>query len=89
MNEIVGTLYFVLAHDSNEDWANEAEADTYFLFNSLMVSFFVAVKTALTNSTDCSMLIIGLSKHSRWKCAMFLFLIWTKLIQGFMAESAT
>lgn len=51
MNEIVGTLYFVLAHDSNEDWANEAEADTYFLFNSLMVSFFVAVKTALTNST--------------------------------------
>jgi len=37
MNEIVGTLYFVLAHDSNEDWANEAEADTYFLFNSLMV----------------------------------------------------
>jgi hypothetical protein len=38
MNEIVGTLYFVLAHDSNEDWANEAEADTYFLFNSIMVS---------------------------------------------------
>ena len=40
MNEIVGTLYFVLAHDSNEDWANEAEADTYFLFNSIMVSVF-------------------------------------------------
>ena len=37
MNEIVGTLYFVLAHDSNEDWAKEAEADTYFLFNSIMV----------------------------------------------------
>ena len=37
MNEIVGTLYFVLAHDSNEDWSNEAEADTYFLFNALMV----------------------------------------------------
>lgn len=37
MNEIVGTLYFVLAHDSNEDWAKHAEADTYFLFNSLMV----------------------------------------------------
>eukprot|EP00804_Cyclotella_cryptica_P015503 CCRYP_003552-RA/>CCRYP_003552-RA protein AED:0.03 eAED:0.03 QI:1348/1/1/1/1/1/3/215/607 len=37
MNEIVGTLYFVLAHDSNEDWAKEAEADTYFLFNALMV----------------------------------------------------
>jgi hypothetical protein len=50
MNEIVGTLYFVLAHDSNEDWANEAEADTYFLFNALMVSFFVA-KIVLTNRT--------------------------------------
>jgi hypothetical protein len=41
MNEIVGTLYFVLAHDSNEDWAKEAEADTYFLFNSLMVSLLI------------------------------------------------
>ena len=37
MNEIVGTLYFVLANDSNKEWACEAEADTYFLFNTLMV----------------------------------------------------
>jgi len=37
MNEIVGTIYFVLANDSNEEWACEAEADTYFLFNTLMV----------------------------------------------------
>lgn len=37
MNEIVGTLYFVLANDENEEWACEAEADTYFLFNTLMV----------------------------------------------------
>jgi hypothetical protein len=37
MNEIVGTLYYVLAHDSNTEWSNEAEADTYFLFNSLLV----------------------------------------------------
>lgn len=37
MNEIVGTLYFVLAHDSNSDWADMAETDTYFLFNALMV----------------------------------------------------
>ena len=28
MNEIVGTLYFVLAHDSNEDWAQEGK-DSY------------------------------------------------------------
>jgi len=37
MNEIVGTLYFVLANDENEEWSSEAEADTYFLFNTLMV----------------------------------------------------
>lgn len=37
MNEIVGTLYFVLANDRNEEWASEAEADAYFLFNTLMV----------------------------------------------------
>eukprot|EP00550_Attheya_septentrionalis_P004265 CAMPEP_0198297840 /NCGR_PEP_ID=MMETSP1449-20131203/38550_1 /TAXON_ID=420275 /ORGANISM="Attheya septentrionalis, Strain CCMP2084" /LENGTH=460 /DNA_ID=CAMNT_0043998925 /DNA_START=37 /DNA_END=1416 /DNA_ORIENTATION=+ len=37
MNEIVGTIYFVLANDCNEEWACEAEVDTYFLFNSLMV----------------------------------------------------
>ena len=37
MNEIVGTLYFVLANDENEELASEAEADTYFLFNTLMV----------------------------------------------------
>ena len=37
MNEIVGTIYFVLANDPNEEWAAEAEADTYALFNVLMM----------------------------------------------------
>jgi hypothetical protein len=37
MNEIVGTLYYVLANDVNADWAQHAEADTYFLFNVLMM----------------------------------------------------
>ena len=37
MNEIVGTLYYVLANDHNSQWAKEAEPDTYFLFNTLMV----------------------------------------------------
>lgn len=36
MNEIVGTIYYVLANDDNEVWACEAEADTYFLFHTLM-----------------------------------------------------
>jgi hypothetical protein len=36
MNEIVGTIYYVLANDWNEEWASEAEADTYWLFNILL-----------------------------------------------------
>ena len=52
MNEIVGTLYFVLAHDSNEDWAKEAEADTYFLFNSIMVSSYAAFRRWTLIYTD-------------------------------------
>jgi hypothetical protein len=37
MNEIAGTLYYVLANDENCEWANHAEADTYFLFHTLMM----------------------------------------------------
>jgi hypothetical protein len=36
MNEIVGTIYYVLANDFNGEWACEAEPDTYFVFNALM-----------------------------------------------------
>jgi len=37
MNEIIGTIYYVLANDHNSDWANNAEADSYYLFHSLMM----------------------------------------------------
>ncbi|KAL3936777.1 MAG: hypothetical protein SGBAC_007981 [Bacillariaceae sp.] len=37
MNEIIGTIYYVLANDHNSDWANNAEADAYYLFHSLMM----------------------------------------------------
>jgi len=50
MNEIVGTLYFVLASDFNEEWACEAEADTYFLFNILMVEMRDVFIPALDDS---------------------------------------
>ena len=36
MNELVGTLYYVLANDFNEEWADHAEADTYILFAIIM-----------------------------------------------------
>jgi hypothetical protein len=37
MNEIIGTIYYVLANDHNSDWANHAEVDSYFVFHSLMM----------------------------------------------------
>ena len=37
MNEIVGTIYYVLANDHHSEWANHAEADTYFLFHAIMM----------------------------------------------------
>jgi Rab-GTPase-TBC domain len=36
MNEIVGILYYVVANDLNDEWAIWAEADTYWLLNSLL-----------------------------------------------------
>lgn len=39
MNEIVGTLYYVLANDTNEEWAANAEADTYWLLGILLSDF--------------------------------------------------
>jgi Rab-GTPase-TBC domain len=39
MNEIVGTLFYVLANDLNSDWSNAAEADTYYLFQTLLLEF--------------------------------------------------
>lgn len=37
MNEIAGTLYYVLANDENFEWADHAECDAYFLFHTLMM----------------------------------------------------
>jgi hypothetical protein len=37
MNEIVGTIYYVLANDHNSEWGNHAEADSYYLFHSIMM----------------------------------------------------
>lgn len=36
MNEIVATLYFVLATDEREEWRQHCEADTFFCFTNLM-----------------------------------------------------
>ncbi|CAN0177550.1 unnamed protein product [Scytosiphon promiscuus] len=36
MNEIVATLFFVLATDENEEWNRHCEADTFFCFTNLM-----------------------------------------------------
>lgn len=36
MNEIVATLFFVLATDDEEEWREHCEADTFFCFTNLM-----------------------------------------------------
>lgn len=36
MNEVLGPLYYVFAQDSDESWAEHAEADTYYCFQNLM-----------------------------------------------------
>ncbi|VDN21656.1 unnamed protein product [Gongylonema pulchrum] len=36
MNEIVGPLYYVFASDTDGEWAESAEADTYYCFQLLM-----------------------------------------------------
>lgn len=36
MNEIVATLFFVLATDGREEWSRHCEADTFFCFTNLM-----------------------------------------------------
>lgn len=36
MNEIVATLYYVLATDGEEEWRDHCEADTFFCFTNLM-----------------------------------------------------
>jgi hypothetical protein len=47
MNEIVGIIYYVLANDNHAEWSEWAEADTYWIFNALLVEMsdvFVAGK---------------------------------------------
>ncbi|GMR34107.1 hypothetical protein PMAYCL1PPCAC_04302 [Pristionchus mayeri] len=36
MNEVLGPIYYVLAADHDEEWAEHAEADTFFCFQQLM-----------------------------------------------------
>lgn len=36
MNEIMGPLYYVFASDADTEWAEAAEADTYYCFQLLM-----------------------------------------------------
>ncbi|EEC44610.1 predicted protein, partial [Phaeodactylum tricornutum CCAP 1055/1] len=45
MNELVSAMYYVLANDTNEIWSAAAEADTYWIMNTLfmeMQDVFVA-----------------------------------------------
>lgn len=48
MNELVGTLYYVLANNtSSPHWADNAEADTFFCFTCIMAEFQVSEPFAI------------------------------------------
>ena len=36
MNELIGPLYYVFATDPDLEWAEHAEADTFYCFQQLM-----------------------------------------------------
>ena len=36
MNEILGPLYYTMATDPNKEWAQHAEADSFYCFTNLM-----------------------------------------------------
>jgi hypothetical protein len=67
MNEIVGTIYYVLANDFNEEWAAEAEADSYFLFNIIVTEMRdVFVPDLDTADTGIQGRILNMMQLLRW-----------------------
>mmetsp|Transcript_16680 Transcript_16680/g.54309 ORF Transcript_16680/g.54309 Transcript_16680/m.54309 type:complete len:519 (+) Transcript_16680:52-1608(+) len=50
MNEILGTLYFVFAMDTNDEWSSHAEADVFFCFTNLMAEMRDLFIHSLDNS---------------------------------------
>jgi hypothetical protein len=55
MNEILGPLYYVLASDSDIEWAAYAEADTFYCFQNVISE----VKDHFIKHLDSSTVGIG------------------------------
>jgi len=73
MNEIIGPIYYVFATDSNLEWRENAEADCFFCFTSLMSDirdFFI--KTLDDSPTGIRMMMLRLhSELERTDTAVF------------------
>ncbi|KAF6034205.1 TBC1D13 [Bugula neritina] len=59
MNELLGPLYFTMASDPNLEWAQHAEADSFYCFTSLMAE----VRDNFIKSLDDSICGIGGNMH--------------------------
>lgn len=61
MNEIIGPIYFVFASDPDKEWAEYAEADTFYCFQNLMSDIKDNFIRTLDNS-NCGIGIIFFKK---------------------------
>jgi len=64
MNEIIGPIYYVFASDSNPEWRENAEADSFFCFTNLMSDirdFFI--KTLDDSPTGIRMMMMRLESR--------------------------
>jgi len=50
MNEVLGTIFYVLASDSNEEWGANAEPDAFFCFTNIMAEMRDVYIHSLDNS---------------------------------------
>lgn len=70
MNEIVATLYFVLATEGNEEWHQHCEADTFFCFTNLMAEirdvFIQSLDDSESGLHGKSEKTRSLGWHARW-----------------------
>ena len=74
MNEIVATLYFVLATEGNEEWHRHCEADTFFCFTNLMAEIRDVFIQSLDDSESG---LHGKSEKKIVPCTYWKWITWT------------
>uniref|UniRef100_A0A915PJG2 E3 ubiquitin-protein ligase n=1 Tax=Setaria digitata TaxID=48799 RepID=A0A915PJG2_9BILA len=91
MNEIMGPLYYVFASDADGEWAEAAEADTYYCFQLLMSEIKDNFIKTL-DSSNCGIDVINIwdslfsspdrLRFLHWICLAMLEKVRTPLLEG-------